>query len=95
MSDQYFPPWNTTSEETSVPAGPMFRTCEHALEAFVSRTNETIAEKRYFLSTRWGHILRARLVSPGPGSPPATLLNCWSLTGSDARMAVKVETDES
>src|SRR5580704_7162002 len=95
MSEQYFPPWRTTTEETSVPAGPMFSACERALEAFAASTGDKVADRQYSLNKHWGYILRARLVSEVAGSPVTTLLNCWSQSGANAHMAATVETDDS
>jgi hypothetical protein len=85
------PPWSGTADETSVSDPTTFSDCEQAMQAFASRAQGEITERRYSISKQWGRVLRAK-VGFGRGNVAATtLVTCWSGAGAGVQMAVEVD----
>jgi hypothetical protein len=87
----YYPPWETTSDETEVSYSGKFDSCEDVLASLSARNGDNITERRYFVSPRWGSILRARAVTEDKGWKSETLITCWSKTDPYVEFVITVD----
>jgi len=64
----YYPPWESTNDETEVPYSTRFKSCEEVLASFAASSKDKITERRYFVSERWlaGYDVHYLLVEDGP-----------------------------
>jgi hypothetical protein len=85
------PPWTATADETSVSDPTAFSVCEQAIEAFASRADGKVTERRYSISQQWGRVLRAKVGFARANSAGAVLVTCWSGAGPGVQMAVEVD----
>ena len=76
------------ADETPDPDRTKFKDCESVVQSLADRGGGHIAERTYWLSPKWGHLLRARLVTPIAGADATTLVTCWFHTGQDIQISV-------
>ena len=86
----YYPPWESTNDETEVPYSTRCKSCEEVLASFAASSKDKITERRYFVSERWGIILRAQAVTENKGWQDTTFITCWSKTDPNVEIAVAV-----
>ena len=90
-----YPPWESSRDETEVPYSKRFSSCAEVLASLSVRTGDKITERRYFVSRRWGSILRARALTQDKGWKSETLINCWSKTDPYVEFAITVDGSRS
>jgi hypothetical protein len=85
------PPWIEAPDETSVSDPAKFSDCERAIDAFASRAQGHITDRRYSLSKEWGRILRAKVGVTHAGLGGTLLVICWMGAGPSVSIAIEVD----
>lgn len=85
------PPWDVTSNETTLSDPATFRDCEQALDLFASHGGGTIVERRYSLSKQWGRVMRAKVNFAASGLAGTLHTVAWCGAGAGVQVAIEVE----
>jgi hypothetical protein len=85
------PPWSMTGDEVSDSDTTKFADCEQAIDAFASRTDGKITERRYSVSEEWGRILRAKVGFAHGSIGGTVLVTCWTGEGPGVRIAMEID----
>jgi hypothetical protein len=88
-----YPPWQAGADETAGSDAAPLAHCNGIIDLMAKRLGDRVIERRLFTSQQWGHVVRAKVA--GTDDPPIiTLVTCWSHTGGDARIMVKIDAPD-
>jgi len=83
LEDLSFPPLNPDPDEKKVGDGPDFAACNRFLNALAMLGNTDIVDRTYSVSTKWGQILRAKIIlSHDPRVSPEPIIFWGSKTSA-------------
>ena len=76
-------------DEQAIADHPGFDKCEAAIALITDKGGHYITGRTYTVSTRWGKVLRARMIITGEGSSSAPIVTCW--TGSGPGVGISLD----
>jgi len=91
MDQLAFPPSTPAIDETAVSDHTGFENCERALQGIASLGWATLTDRQYYVSPKWGNVLRGKFALKGEASAPAPIV-CWSKPGEPAEFMIDMSS---